>query len=374
MSRQSLKGPCAWYGDQLVEAQWQRSLNTTDIADIDRALAGTVSLGWPQITRDNFPLPNLGPKLVDTAQELEEGCGMVRLRGLPVKQYEESVLRKLWMGLCAHLGTPVFQNSQGQLMRNIRDEGSGVGARYGQMQQSGDETFLSSRARTASTAPLRFHTDRTDVVGLLCEGQAKAGGLSKLASAVTVHNEMLRLRPDLLELLYDGIPRSRLGEEEGGDAMVYHLPVFGVRDGKFTSHYSRTYVEAAQLLPGTSKLSQAHWEALDLLAELAEEHCLEMRLEPGDMQFLNNHVIYHARTAFENDVAGGFDRNLFRVWLCVPNNRALPEDHAVLWGSVEAGQMRGGIGQTVGQGCHLDRAEGFSLAGIDEADSSARGA
>jgi len=28
----------------------------------------------------------------------------------------------------------------------------------------------------------------------------------------------------------------------------------------------------------------------------------------------------------------------------MPNSRALPEDHAVLWGDVRAGAVRGGIG------------------------------
>jgi len=29
----------------------------------------------------------------------------------------------------------------------------------------------------------------------------------------------------------------------------------------------------------------------------------------------------------------------------MPNSRPLPEDHAVLWRNVEAGALRGGIGQ-----------------------------
>ena len=38
------------------------------------------------------------------------------------------------------------------------------------------------------------------------------------------------------------------------------------------------------------------WEAIDLLAAVAEDLALEMQLEPGDIQLLNNHVIYHARS------------------------------------------------------------------------------
>ncbi len=203
--------------------------------------------------------------------------------------------------------------------------------------------FLGSYSRAVSTALLRFHTDRTDVVGLLCAGQAASGGLSKVASSPAVHNEILARRPDLLELLYRPYPRSRLGEEKGGEAMHYLLPVFGLYDGRFTSHYSRTFIEAAEKMPDVPRLSPAQWEALDLLHTVAEANCYRMRLAPGDMQFLNNHVVYHAREAFTDDPAAGLVRRLYRLWLAAPGSRPLPEDHAVLWRDVAAGALRGGI-------------------------------
>jgi TfdA family taurine catabolism dioxygenase TauD len=73
-----------------------------------------------------------------------------------------------------------------------------------------------------------------------------------------------------------------------------------------------------------------------------------MSLEPGDMQFLNNHVIYHARTAFTDGESEAESRLLYRLWLSMPNSRALPEGHEVLWGRIEAGSLRGGIGQVAG--------------------------
>ena len=48
------------------------------------------------------------------------------------------------------------------------------------------------------------------------------------------------------------------------------------------------------------------------------------------MQFVNNHVIYHARSAFEDDDEG-HHRLLLRLWLSMPNSRALPAGHEVLW-------------------------------------------
>ena len=227
-------------------------------------------IAWSSLTKSQFPLPELSQKLEAISNELEDGCGMVCLRGISPERYTADELRTLWYGLCLHLGIPVYQNSQGQLLREICNEGEGVGKRYGQM-TSGDGVFLSSRARTASTAELRFHTDRADIVGLLCVGRAKSGGETRIASSVTVHNEMIRRRPALATLLYAPIFRSRLGEEQGGGQMFYPLPVFGCREGKFTSHYSRTYVEADQLVPEVPTMMDEQWVALDLLEELEDE-------------------------------------------------------------------------------------------------------
>jgi len=72
------------------------------------------------------------------------------------------------------------------------------------------------------------------------------------------------------------------------------------------------------------RLSAAQAEALDLLHELAEELCLAMNFVPGDLQFVNNHVIYHARTAFDDAAAQGADRLLYRLWLAMPKQPRLP--------------------------------------------------
>jgi len=343
----AFSGPQVWHGSEMLNSRkWIRDLTPVQLGEIDAALAGARAkdIPWDHIRRDNFPLPSLQSLVADVRNELENGCGLVKIRGLPVDRYEPEDLRRIYFALGHHLGTPIFQNYKGMLMREIRNEGADVGTRYGQMSDASG-TFLSSLARTATNGALRFHTDRCDVVSLLCVSQAQSGGESKLVSTVAIHNAMLERRPDLLQLLYGVYWRSRLGEEIGGDKIIYPLPVFAVRDGRFTSHYSRTYIEAAQRLPDVPRLTPAQNEALDLLAALAEELCFQMKMETGDLQLLNNHVIYHARAPFEDDPASGRRRALWRIWLAMPNSRALPEDHAVLWRSVEAGALRGGIVQ-----------------------------
>ena len=345
-----IEGVCAWRGTDMAEhPRWRFQLSIEDIAELQAALASVRQQGlpWDQMSKADFPLPGLAGKLAEMAEELEDGSGLANLSGLPVEAFGDG-LRHLWYGIGLHLGQAVYQDSNGLLMRDIQDESQDTDTILGHKLTARDgSAFTSSKARTLSNNLLRFHTDRTDVVGLLCVRQAARGGVSRIASSVMVHNVMLQRHPELAALLYEPYHRSRLGEERGGEAMSYALPVFGQREGRFTSHYSRTYVEAAQEMPDVPPMEDRHWQALDTLHDLAEELCMEMTMAPGDMQFINNHVIYHARTAYQDHDGGGGDRRrlLRRLWLSMPNSRALPMDHNTLWTSVEAGARRGGIGQ-----------------------------
>ncbi len=321
---QPIGGPVAWRGETLLDdTRWIRPLDGPAVAEIDAALAHVRVRGgdWSDITRENFPLDSVSDTLSSVATELETGQGVVKLTGVPVDDYTDIDLRRLLFGVGTHLGTPVQQNGARGLMRDIRDSGG---------------------KRVDSNGALRWHTDRTDVVGLLCVRRAKAGGISRIVSAVAIHDAILERRPDLLAALYQDYHRSTVGDEVGAEALSYPLPIFARRDGHFTSHFSRTYIEQAQDVSGVPPLTETQVEALDMLIDLAEELCFEMPLEPGDLQLLNNHVIYHGRTPFEDSPSDRLDRLLLRIWLSMPNSRPLPESHSVVWGSVEAGALRGG--------------------------------
>ena len=69
-------------------------------------------------------------------------------------------------------------------------------------------------------------------------------------------------------------------------------------------------------------------------------------VDPGDVQLLNNHVVFHGRTAYEDAEGPGRDRLLLRLWLAPPNSRPLPDGFETLWGSIRGGAVRGGIAQS----------------------------
>jgi len=343
-ARSPIQGPAAWYGSDLDRSgDWIRTLNATHAREIATALDRVRTRPPFAFGRADFPLPTTAALLADIANELEEGRGAVRLRGLPVERYSEDELRQIFWGIGCHLGTAVYQNATGEIMGEVRDESRLEKKSYEAVEPG---KVASSRSRSRSTGPLRWHTDRCDVIALMCVRNAQAGGISKLASIPTIYNEILRRRPDLLELLCEDYWRSRPADEDGlRPDRVFAMPVFGLSGGKITSQYSRTYVEQAQEVAGVPKLSAAQNEALDLLATVADEVCLHSPFVAGDIQLLNNHVVYHGRTAYEDDAATQQERLLLRLWLSVPNSRRLPAGFEMLWGSAEPGALRGGVVQ-----------------------------
>src|SRR4029078_366601 len=108
-------------------------------------------LDWTEIKRADFPLRDLRALVADIADELENGCGIMKLRVFRVDRWSEDDLRKIYFGLGAHLGTPVFQNRSGELMRAIRDEGAHVGRTYGATTDPKGTTVLSAHARATTT-------------------------------------------------------------------------------------------------------------------------------------------------------------------------------------------------------------------------------
>ncbi|MEJ0015786.1 MAG: TauD/TfdA family dioxygenase [Acetobacteraceae bacterium] len=341
-----LAGRAGWHGTDLDQSgAWIRTLTDTHRAELDAALDQVKRAQRPLFgfSRDDFPLPTTAALLAEISDELENGLGAIRLRGLPVERYADDDIRRIFWGLGLHLGTAVYQNGRGEIMGEVRDETRRTDKSY---IEAAPGAVVSSRARARSTGPLRWHTDRCDVIALLCARNAKAGGISKLTSIVTIYNEIRRRRPDLLALLCQDYWRARPADEDGVAATrAFPLPVFGVHDGKLTCQYSRTYVEQAQEFPEVPRLTAAQNEALDLMAEVAEEVCLHAPFVPGDIQLLNNHVIFHGRTAYEDDSVSHQERLLFRLWLSVPNSRRLPAGFETFWGSGEPGALRGGVAQ-----------------------------
>src|SRR5215467_6312257 len=331
-----IEGPSAWIGADMREreAEWTYRLSPLEIAEIETAVRATRARGLDigDIRRQDFPLPTLGPTLERLCTEVLDGRGFVLLRGLPVEGRPIAASATAYWGIGTYFGSARSQNAKGHLLGHVYDLGQGLSA-------------TNPNLRSYATAERQnFHIDRCDVVALLCLRQAKSGGLSSIVSSMTVHNTIAQRRPDLLERLYQPFPVDRRGEVPEGKAPYFDAPVFNAYRGRVSVLYSRLHIGSAQRFPEARRLTAEDIEALDMLTELAgdPELRLDMNFMPGDIQFLHNHTILHARSGYEDWPEPERKRHLLRLWLSPPDARPLPAVFAECYGSLTIGD-RGGI-------------------------------
>ena len=333
--RQPIEGPSAWIGADMRnrEVEWSYRLSAAEIAEIEMALKQVQSRGLDisDIRREDFPLPKLGPVLDRLRAEVLDGRGFVLLRGVPVEDRPIAESAAAYWGIGTYFGSARSQNAHGHLLGHVYDLGGSSAT---------DPTIRSY----ATSERQNFHIDRCDVVALLCLRRARSGGQSAIVSSMTVHNVIAARRPDLLERLYRPFPVDRRGEVPEGKAPFYEAPVFNEHAGKISVLYSRLHIGSSQRFPEARRLAPADIEALDMLAELAgdPELRLDMNFMPGDIQFLHNHTILHARTGYEDWPEAERKRHLLRLWLSPPGARPLPPVFAECYGDITIGD-RGGI-------------------------------
>lgn len=68
-----------------------------------------------------------------------------------------------------------------------------------------------------------------------------------------------------------------------------------------------------------------------------------MELERGDLQLLNNFVIWHSRTSFEDFADPDQKRHLMRLWMSTPNSLELPPQFEEFFGDTRPSAVRGGV-------------------------------
>ncbi|MGD9988572.1 TauD/TfdA family dioxygenase [Pseudonocardia sp.] len=308
-------GPAAWRGPEIVDSpEWKIELTPEHVEELRVALRGIdqPDRSLRSITRDDFPLPTLASVLAGVQDELVDGRGFVLLRGVPVDELSERQAELMYWGIGLYVGVPIHQKGEDDLLLHIRDMGL-------------DRNDPLVRGFQTS-ARLDYHADSSDVVGLLCIRPAMRGGVSTIVSAVAVHDEIVRRRPDLAEVLHERWWHDRRSGD--GPESFFQCPIFAEEGGKLFAHYGRAYIDSAPRGEGVPDLTAAQVEAMDLLDELdnSPDFVLNMNFAPGDIQFLNNYRIMHARTDYEDYPEPERKRDLIRLWLVLDRDLGLPPD------------------------------------------------
>lgn len=305
--------PAVWKGDDFDSSDdFAFDLEKRHIAALDKVLKRVLAGGksFEHIKRTDFEMPSIAGELARLRHELANGRGLVLIRGFPVDKYPLEELAVIFWGLGSHLGHGTSQSKLGDRLGYVTHN------------PDLDESWRGYRGNSA----LVFHTDKDDIVGLLCVRPSKQGGCSRLVSALAVHNEIAASRPDLLAPLYEGYHLHWYGEPppDGGSMSPYKVPAFGMAEGLVSVIWQPTYMQhAAEALGET--LPAALAEAQTLFQQIASREDLELRLRlaPGEASFINNYEILHGRTAFEDWPEPQQRRLMLRLWLSLEPARAL---------------------------------------------------
>ncbi|KAB8262635.1 hypothetical protein BDV32DRAFT_16978 [Aspergillus pseudonomiae] len=332
-----ISGPTVWKAEEYRDApeKWTHRFTPEEIAELsataDQFLANKIPLTG--ISKSNFPLPNLAKRLVELRADLVDGKGFILFKGFPVQEWGNHKSAVAYMGLGTYLGYFVSQNSRGHVLGHVKDLGE-------------DATQIDSVRIYRTNARQFFHSDDSDIVGLLCIARALEGGESDIVSSHHVYNTLAKERPDVLKTLTEPIWYfDRKGETSKGEEEYIRTSVIYLERGdnarvytKWDPYYVRSlsrFSEAGIVPP----LSAAQVEALEVLEATCNRLSLHMILEVGDIQFLSNSHVLHARTAYTDHAPPAPRRHLMRLWLATPEHEGgwkLP-----FWDSNE--KKRGGI-------------------------------
>lgn len=300
-----LEVACEWRSADLGDS-YVFHLSDDHLAELDAALAIAESRTGDvlDVSRDDFPLPTLGPELARLTDDLINGRGVVLLRGLPVGRYGKARASAIYWGIGTHVGHPWPQNAKGHLLGDVTDQGK----------RADDPT---SRGNEIGGLPFPYHSDGSDLVGLFCLDAGAGGGASLVANVVTIHNELVRTEPDLAAELYGDFPYDLRGEQAPGARSWYTMPVFTRRHDRLFVRYIRPYIESSRRHGDAPRVGAAGRAAMDRLDAMCADpqYHVSMALQPGDIQFVNNYHVLHAREGYTDDRDGGRVRHLKRLWL-----------------------------------------------------------
>lgn len=319
VSARRYEHPSAWTGAQMAgRDDWIVHLTPDDNRELRAAAAVASARGAtiPALTAQDFPLPTLAPVLRALCEEIVDGRGFVLVRGLQIDDLPVQDAALIYWGIGSHMGRGRAQNAQGDMLGHVTDLGLDFRA---------DNNVRGYQTRLR----LPFHNDSMDIVALMCIGTARRGGLSRIVSSTAIHNTMLEQRPDLVDALSSPMCIDRRGEAPAGKKPYYVGATFERLGDRLFCRYNRTYIESAQRFPDVPRLTPLQIEALDRVDALCNDPTmhLDMALERGDMQFVNNYTVLHSRTDYEDWPERERRRYLLRLWLDTGRVTALPASY-----------------------------------------------
>ncbi|KAH8655720.1 taurine catabolism dioxygenase TauD [Xylariales sp. PMI_506] len=157
-----------------------------------------------------------------------------------------------------------------------------------------------------------------------------------------MYNEIARTRPDLIHTLsqsWDMEVFEKTGKQWTERPLLFHWPATEAKPERVALQYGRRYFVGFGALPRRSTIppiTEAQAEALDTIHFLGEKFCVNTDFQKGDIQYVNNLGLFHARDGFVDSKTQ--KRHLLRFWLRDPENAwETPEVLKWRWDQIYSG-------------------------------------
>lgn len=309
MLREPITGRQAWVRDTLRPADWTVSVPPDCQAELHAVVAALRRDPPPLflLDPDDFALDACRALMRRLRAMLDDGIMFAVLDRLPMEEMSRDESVMLYWLLASLVARPVAQKLDGTMVYVVRDTGATLAPGSG-------------IRPTVTNVDLTFHNDNSynqtppDYVALLCQQRAKDGGVSRVMSVATVHNQLLA-QPALLERLYRPFWYDRHREHAPDEPTNFAAPVFEY-DGRLKARLALFeiaggYALRGEAMDGETKAALAAVRAVFERPELR----VELDFQPGQIQFVNNRATGHARTNFTDHEAPDRRRQLVRLWL-----------------------------------------------------------
>ncbi len=317
MIEHRIEGPSAWKRADIKDADFRVRLDAACLDEIRRVVDEVRAHPLPTILRSpaDFDMTNCHAAMAEVRRMLKHGVRFAVVDRLPVEELSKAEAETVYWLLASMVARPVAQKLDGTMIYDVHD--------------TGRQALPGSGIRPDKTnIEIRFHIDNAynttppEIVGLLCLRTAKSGGVSRVLSFHTVHNELLARHPELLPRLYKPFWFDRQKEFFDGEVETFFAPVFEEGD-ELRSRFSAHQINGGYKMRGEA-LDNEGAAALAATLDIFEEPDLsiDFAFQPGEIQFVDNRTLGHSRTEFEDWPDPERRRHLVRLWLRDHGRRA----------------------------------------------------
>ncbi|KAK4170967.1 hypothetical protein QBC36DRAFT_340879 [Triangularia setosa] len=304
-----ITGDLAWTGADFEPNTntFTDHLSSQDIAELNTAVTHFQGLGLARGHADptTFPLSQgLANRLRKVTDYVYNGRGFHRICGINPSAYTDEERVILYAGITSYVADQRARN-----IDHIRDR---------------SRAQLSRKLSPLELAkPMTFHTDIDvgDMVSLFVQSTPLEGGDQYLAPIASIYNDLMKRDPEVLRVLAENWYWERV-HRPGPDQTVirtFNRPVLGFHNNQLQINMAVTFLGANPAIPfspDAPQLTSERIAALNRVQEAATRVNLRIVPQAGDLLFINNFAVLHARAGFVDSPDDVWNqRYIMRLWL-----------------------------------------------------------